>query len=258
MLERSSVSAKETLEAKNNYILKMTKKLQDPKTAAKTNWAILSRLFYKKKVPVIPSLFVNVKFVYDLYLCNNFFTSICTPIKNSSVLPLLSYRTNARITSFDFTEEDTSLIIKNVEPAKDHGCDNISIKMIKICSESLNDPLKIIFEQSLKEGRFPETWKKANVVPVHKKEDKNFLKNYHPISLPPIFSEIFERVIYNSLFNNFQSNKAFTSSQSGFLRGDSCISQLLSIIHEIQTAFDKWSFIQVTSLRGLRSITCLT
>ena len=70
-----------------------------------------------------------------------------------------------------------------------------------------------------------------------RKEDKNLLTNYRLISLLPIFSKIFERVIYNSLFNHFQSNKVFTSSQSGFLPGDSCIAQLLSIIHEIQTAF---------------------
>ena len=80
--------------------------------------------------------------------------------------------------------------------------------------------------------------KKANVVPVHKKEDKNLLKNYRAIKLLHIFSKIFEGIIYNSLFNHFQSKKLFTSSQSGFLRGDSCIAQLLSIIHEIQTAFD--------------------
>ena len=96
----------------------------------------------------------------------------------------------------------------------------------------------IIFQQSRKECRFPEIWKKANVVPVHRKEDKNLLKNYRPISLLTIFSKIFERVIYNSLFNHFQSNKFFTSPQSGFLPGDSCIAQLLSIIYEIQTAFD--------------------
>ena len=46
-------------------------------------------------------------------------------------------------------------------------------------------------------------------------------------------------MIYNSLFNYFLSNKIFTPSQSGFLPGDSCIAQLLSIIHEIQTAFDE-------------------
>ena len=50
---------------------------------------------------------------------------------------------------------------------------------------------------------------------------------------------MFERVIYNSLFNYFQRNKLFKPSQSGFLPGDSSIAQLLSIIHEIQTAFDE-------------------
>ena len=108
----------------------------------------------------------------------------------------------------------------------------------KICSESVTIPLKIIFEQLLKKGIFPEIWEKANVVPIHKKEDKTLIKNYRPISLLPIFGEIFERVIYNFLFNFFLSNKLFTSSQSGFLPGDSIIAQLLSIIHETQTAFD--------------------
>ena len=111
--------------------------------------------------------------------------------------------------------------------------------MIQICSQSPTLPLKIIFEHSLKKGKFPEIWKKANVVPVHKREDKMLVKNYHPISLLPFFGKIFERIIYNSLFNYFQSNRLFTSSQSGFLPGDSCIAQLLLIIHEIQTTFDE-------------------
>ena len=68
--------------------------------------------------------------------------------------------------------------------------------------------------------------------------NKNFLKNYRPISLLPIFSKLFERVIDNSLFNHFVSNKLFTPLQSGFLPGDSCIAHLLSIIDEIQTSFD--------------------
>ena len=49
LFEKSSDCTKEILEAKNNYILKMTTRLQDPKTAPKTYWAILSGLLYKKK-----------------------------------------------------------------------------------------------------------------------------------------------------------------------------------------------------------------
>ena len=105
--------------------------------------------------------------------------------------------------------------------------------MIKICSQSLTLPLKNILEHFIKKGKFPEIWKKANVVPVHKREDKMLVKNYRPISLLPIFGKMFEIVIYNSLFNYFQSNRLFTPSQSVFFPGDSCIAQLLSIIHEI-------------------------
>ena len=68
--------------------------------------------------------------------------------------------------------------------------------------------------------------KLANVVSVHKKEEKILLKNYRPISLLPIFSKILERVIYNSLFNHFVRNKLSTPSQSGFLAENSCIAQL--------------------------------
>ena len=86
---------------------------------------------------------------------------------------------------------------------------------------------------------FQKCGKEQNVVPVHEKDDKSLLRNYRPISLLPIFGKIFERVIYNSFFNYFISNKLFTPSQSGFPPKDSWIVQLLSIIHEIQTAFDE-------------------
>ena len=83
---------------------------------------------------------------------------------------------------------------------------------------------------------------------AHKKEDKMLVKNYRPISLLPIFEKMFESVIYNSLFNYFQINRLFTPSKSGFLPGDSCIVQLLPIIHEIQTAFDENPTVDVTGV----------
>ena len=82
--------------------------------------------------------------------------------------------------------------------------------MIKICGQSLILPLKTILEHSLRKGKFPEIWKKANVVPVHEKEDKMLVKNYCPASLLLIFGKMFERVIYNSLFKHFQSKRLHT------------------------------------------------
>ena len=54
------------------------------------------------------------------------------------------------------------------------------MKMIKICGESINVPLKIIFEQSLKEKEFSELRKKTNIVPVDKKRGQKPNKKLSP------------------------------------------------------------------------------
>ena len=53
----------------------------------------------------------------------------------------------------------------------------------------------------INEGVFPEDWKKGYVVGIHKNESKLLIMNYRPISLLPIFSIVFERLISNALFN---------------------------------------------------------
>ena len=52
------------------------------------------------------------------------------------------------------------------------GHDNISIQMLKICGVSIWKPLEIVFRSCLNHGKSPEEWKKANVVLVLKKGDK--------------------------------------------------------------------------------------
>ena len=64
------------------------------------------------------------------------------------------------------------------------------------------------------------------------------MKNYRPISLLPICGKIFEKIIYNNLFEYLKANDILVKCQSGFLPGDSCISQLISITHDIYKAFD--------------------
>ena len=153
VLEKSEKSTTQICEAKKNYILKMTKKLADSNASSKTYWTILNRLLYNKKLPTIPPLLVDCKLVSDFCkkanILNNFFASICRPIENASCLSSFSYRTGSRIKPSDDTENNILAIIKTLDLDKVHGCGNTSIKMIKICSQSLTLPLKTIFEYSL-------------------------------------------------------------------------------------------------------------
>ena len=84
----------------------------------------------------------------------------------------------------------------------------------------------------------PTEWKKANVVPVRKKCDKQILKNYRAVSLLPICRKIFERLIYNRPYQYFIETELISSSQSGFKPGHSYINQSFSITHDIYQSFD--------------------
>ena len=99
--------------------------------------------------------------------------------------------------------------------------------MLKICRNSLCRLLELIFNNCLTNEIFPSDWKKGNIVPVHKKNDKQRLNNYRPISLLPICSKIFERLIFNELFGFFIEDDLISQHQSSFKPGDSCIYQLL-------------------------------
>ena len=229
-------------ETKKRYLLNLGKKLTDPATGPKTYWSILKRFLNKLKVPSIPPLLVDGNFVTDFTkkasIFNTYFATQCNIIDNGSIIPELRYKTNKRLSDITFSSSDISNIIKNLNPNKGHGHDNISIKMIHLCGDSIVTPLKIIFESAVRSGNFPDIWKKGNIIPVHKKESKNLIKNYRPISLLPIFGKIFEKIIYNNLFKYLQENKLLSDKQSGFRKGDSCISQLIDITHNLYKSFD--------------------
>ena len=76
------------------------------------------------------------------------------------------------------------------------------------------------------------------MTPVHKKNDKQIISNYRPISLLPILAKKFEKIIFEKLYKYLEVNNLITKNQSGFRPGDSCTNQLLSLVHEIHDSFD--------------------
>ena len=229
--------------SKDAYFHRLGERLNDPTTDPKLYWSILKRFLNKIKIPSIPPLLVNNTFITNFAekanVFNSYFADQCSILSTNSIIPpIITRKTNKSLKDILFTPSDISKIINDLNPNKAHGHDNISIKMIQMCGNTIVTPLQLIFETSIKSGEFPDSWKKGNIIPVHKKECKNSLKNYRPISLLPIFGKIFEKIIYNNLFRYFDENNILTNKQSGFRNGDSCVSQLLAISHEIYKAFD--------------------
>ena len=88
----------------------------------------------------------------------------------------------------------------------------------------------------------------ANVTPVHKKENKQLINNYRPISLLPILAKVFERIIFKHLYNHLVKNDLITKNQSGFRPGDSVTNQLIFLFHKIFESFDNLQNLEVRSV----------
>ena len=228
---------------KDEYYNRLSKKLNDPNTSTKTYWSILKTFYNGKKIPVIPPLFIEDTFISNFKSkanhFNKFFSFQCNPLINGSQIPsTILYLTNEKISTVEFDNDDIIKIIRALDINKAHGHDDISIRMIKICDEVLVKPLSLIFTNCLETCTFPDLWKKSNIIPIHKKNDKQNIKNYRPVSLLPIFGKIFERLIFNNIFKFLELHQLLSEKQSGFRPNDSCVYQLLSITHEIFSAFD--------------------
>ena len=103
--------------------------------------------------------------------------------------------------SVPFSHDLVINVIRNLNVNKAHGHKDISIRMIKMCDESLVRPLSIIFWNSLNSCIYSSIWKKANVKPVHKKDDQQCVYNYRLVSLLPVFGKIFEKLIFNEIYS---------------------------------------------------------
>ena len=92
----------------------MSAKLDNPNTAPKTYWSIISRFLNKRKMPAIPPILADGKLVSDFKikseLFNSHFAAQCTPVKNARTLPKFKCRINKSLNSFTINENDIKLM----------------------------------------------------------------------------------------------------------------------------------------------------
>ena len=89
------------------------------------------------------------------------------------------------------------------------------------------------FNTSLTEGLFPDIFKIAEVVPLHKSNSKEHVENYRPISLLVTISKLLEKIIYSRIYNFLDQTNQLFQSQYGFRTNHGCdhaVSELLSEI----------------------------
>ena len=98
----------------------------------------------------------------------------------------------------DFNRYRVHKHLSNINSNKANGPDGIHGKFLKIV-RNLAYPLSLLLKVSYNTVSLPKEWKLANVVPIHKKGSKDYIKNYRPISLTCLVMKLFERILKEEL-----------------------------------------------------------
>ena len=106
-------------------------------------------------------------------------------------------------------------MIKSMDLNKSLGPNSIPIIM-KLWNAFFSNCLLKIVNLSFVTGIFPDLCKIAKVVAILKKDDPLKCNNYRPISLVPIYSKIFEKLIYSRMYSFLEKNNLLQDKQFGF------------------------------------------
>lgn len=152
---------------------------------------------------------------------------------------------------YDFVEKQINKI--NVNKAT--GIDGISVKMLKIGKPALLQPITKLVNKSIATSIFPDALKKAQVVPLHKKNSQLDSSNYRPVSILPAVSKIFERAIYQQLIDYFEN--IFHPFLSAFRPGYGCNTALLKVIEDWKKAVDDNKYVAAVLMDLSKAFDCL-
>jgi hypothetical protein len=114
------------------------------------------------------------------------------------------------------TETEVEQVIKGLKKNSSPGFDEILTSLVKQCLCHFIKPLVHIYV-SLQTGIFPDMMKKAKIKPLFKKEDRQDINNYRPISILSVFSKSFEKLMHNRLLLFLKMYNILTSKKHGFM-----------------------------------------
>jgi len=105
--------------------------------------------------------------------------------------------------------------------------------VLRELADVIAEPLSIIFERFWRTGEVPEDWRKANVIPIFKKGKKEDPGNYRLVSLNSIPGKVMEQIILEIINKQMEEKKVIRSSQHGFTKGKSCLTNLIAFYNDI-------------------------
>jgi len=128
------------------------------------------------------------------------------------------------------------------------GPDEMHSRVLRELAHVVAEPLSIIYERSWRTGEVPEECRKANVTPIFKKGKKEDPGNYRPVNLTSVPGKMMEQLILEVFIKQVEENKFIRSSQHGFTKGKSCLTNLIAFYYGVISWADEGRAVGVVYL----------
>ena len=129
------------------------------------------------------------------------------------------------------------------------------MKILKKNADYFAEFICIQFNDSVSSSKFPLPFKCASITPIFKNESKNHKTNYRPVSILPIVSKIFEKIMSNQLSTYFE--KILSKFQCGFWKGFSIQHSLLLMTEKLTHAVDNKKVLGALPIDLSKAFNCI-
>jgi len=128
-------------------------------------------------------------------------------------------------------------LIKNLKTKSNSSANDIPSKYLKIASCIVSEWLSN-FNKCMTIGEFPDSWKIAHITPIPKVHIPSSSSKYRPISVLPVLSKLFEKVLYHRVYSYLTEHNLIDKRQYGFRENHSTEPAITTIYDELLRNFD--------------------
>ena len=153
-----------------------------------------------------------------------------------------------KLNSIAFRSSEVLKILRNLDEHGSVDSTGLFPSFFKRYADTFAPKFAALFRRLIQLGNFPDCWKVASVTPIPKEGSSCFPKDYRPISITPILSKVFEKLLARRLNEYIEAENVLPNTQFGYRKGRGTADALLTFTTDVQKALSEGKEVRAVAI----------